>query len=97
MNKEEFADAAFRIARKRDLDIDQGRDGRMRIWFNPKSKKYLWRDQIEALHPLLLQKDLTKGQVSARIQEIAPGKPCTHKGMREIAEEIRAEIANRPA
>jgi hypothetical protein len=46
---------------------------------------------LKALHPEILADGLTAGQINALIQREAPGRPCTHRKMREIVELIKSK------
>ncbi|OXS89593.1 hypothetical protein PAP18089_01614 [Pandoraea apista] len=89
MGKDEFVDEVFRAAQSRGLRIEIGRAGRRTIVFNEVSKKKLHEGHIRALHPEILRKNASVGDVRALIETVAPGRPCTHRGMREIAWAIR--------
>ena len=89
MEKDEFVAAVFEAATQDGLKIDVDRKGRKRIWFNPNSRKYLDEERIAALHPAILQPGIGSGEMNRLIESVAPGRPCTHVGMREIVERIR--------
>lgn len=93
MGKNEFVDEVFRAAQGRGLRVEIGRSGRRTIVFNEVSKKKLHEDHIRALHPEILRRGASVGDMRALIESVAPGRPCTHKGMREIAWSIRDRLA----
>ncbi|KHJ64707.1 hypothetical protein [Burkholderia glumae] len=88
MTKNEFRSRVFELARERRLSVDVMRDGKLRIWFNLKSKKFLHVDHIDALYGLLRRPGLDRAAIRAEIERVAPGRPCTHRGMREIYEQL---------
>ncbi|WP_175783885.1 hypothetical protein [Burkholderia ambifaria] len=88
MTKSEFRARVFETARAKRLKVDQMQDGKDRIWFNLNSKKFLHSDHIDSLFDLLRRPNLSRQVVNAEIERVAPGRPCTHKGMREIYEQI---------
>ncbi len=89
MNKQNFVEAVLLAARERGLRVEPNRNGQQQICFNEKSKKSLHVRHLEDLHPAILDPDLSVTEVNALIQKVAPGRPCTHRGMREIVETIR--------
>ncbi len=88
MTKAQFRTLVFEIARAKQLRVDQMQDGKERIWFNETSEKFLHVDHIDSLFDVLRQPNLTKREINAEIQRVAPGRPCTHKDMRDIYEQI---------
>ncbi|AIO33549.1 hypothetical protein DM39_1483 [Burkholderia cenocepacia] len=88
MTKVEFRRLVFEIARAKRLRVDEMKDGKQRIWFNENSRKFLHADHIDALFDLLRCPDLSQREINAEIGRVAPGRSCTHKGMREIYEDI---------
>jgi hypothetical protein len=93
MGKNEFVDAVMRLACQRGLSIEMNRAGERTIVFNKRSKKKLHEGHIRELYPEILRRGATVGDVRALIESVAPGRPCTHKGMREIAWSIRDSSA----
>lgn len=89
MEKDEFVAAVFEAAKHDGLQIDVDRKGRKRIWFNLKSRKCLDEERIAALHPDILGPGLRERDMNELIEAAAPGRPCTHVGMRRIVERIR--------
>jgi hypothetical protein len=92
MIKQDFVERVFKIAKAKGLRVDtctQGdAKGMHRIWFNEKSKKFLRVDHVAQLHEILKEPALSVREIRATIEAVAPGRPCTHKGMREIYEKI---------
>lgn len=88
MTKAEFRTLVFQIARAKRLRVDEMKDGKERIWFNEKSQKFLHAGHIDALFDRLRHPNLSPHDINLEIQGVAPGRPCTHKGMREIYEQI---------
>ena len=82
-NKNEYLDAVFSIAEERGHGIERNqRNGLPQIDFGHKK---LHADHLEQLYPNILD---TTTKVSVLIEKVAPGRPCTHKPMREIRDEI---------
>lgn len=89
MKKADFVKAVFEAARRRGLRVYVNREGLDQICFNEKSKKSLHRGHLEQLHPAILRSGLSKTQMNAIIEQVAPGRPCTHRGMRDIVVELQ--------
>lgn len=89
MNAVTYVAAVFKAAGKCGLRIDRDQLGRLRICFNGRSKKFLHQGHIEALFPGILREGLSISEMNAMIEAVAPGRPCTHVGMRRIIEMIR--------
>lgn len=91
MNKLEFIDAVIDGARKRnDCEIEDSRNGRQ-ICFKDDdghTVKKLHEGHLTELYPAILEPD---AHIPTLIEAIAPGRPCTHKPMREIVEGIHAQ------
>ena len=94
MKKADFVTAVFEAARKRGLRVHVNREGLDQICFNEKSKKSLHRGHLEQLHPAILRRGLSRSQMNALIEKVAPGRPCTHRGMREIVGALTGFSAN---
>ncbi len=88
MTKAEFRTLVFEIARAQRLRVDAMKDGKDRIWFNEKSQKFLHADHIDALYDRLRHPHLSTRDINTAIEKVAPGRPCTHKGMRDIYEQL---------
>ncbi|WP_175698534.1 MULTISPECIES: hypothetical protein [Burkholderia] len=88
MTKAEFRTLVFEIAQEKRLRVDEMQDGKARIWFNEKSQKFLHADHIDALYDRLRHPNLSTRDINVAIESAAPGRPCTHRGMREIYAQI---------
>lgn len=88
MTKAEFRTLVFEIARAQRLRVDAMKDGKARIWFNEKSQKFLHADHIDSLYDRLRHPNLSPRDINAAIESVAPGRPCTHRGMRDIYAQI---------
>lgn len=88
MTKVDFRTLVFEIARAKQLRVDEMKDGKERIWFNEKSQKFLHADHIDALYDRLRHPNLATRDINIAIENVAPGRPCTHRGMREIYAQI---------
>ncbi len=87
LNKNEFIRAVFRIAEKRGFKIESNqRNGLPQIDFGHKK---LHAGHLEQLYPKILS---STQKISILIEQVAPGRPCTHKPMREIRDEILRKI-----
>jgi hypothetical protein len=76
--KKMFVNATIEEARKQGYPIEeQTRHGRQ-INFGHKK---LHEQHLQALYPAILQPN---ANIAALIDEVAPGRPCAHKPMREI-------------
>ena len=94
MNKAEFVKAILEAARQGGLRVYVNREGLDQICFNEKSKKSLHRNHLEQLHPAILRSGLSKSQMNALIEQVAPGRPCTHRSMREIVAQLQGVSAS---
>ena len=87
MNRDEFVDAVLAEASRRGYKIESSRSGRQ-VDFGHKK---LHEGHLRALYPAILAHE---GSVSALIDEVAPGRPCSHRPMKEILAAItRTQIA----
>ena len=82
MNQQEFIDQITRKARAKRLQIEMTRDGGTQIDFGHKK---LHSGHLAQLFPEILLPD---ANVAKLIEAVAPGRPCTHKPMREIVEQL---------
>ncbi|MBC8730029.1 hypothetical protein [Paraburkholderia sp. UCT2] len=89
MEKADFVTAVLDAARNRGFRVERNRDGLNQICFNEKSRKSLHQGHLERLFPAILQAGLSKSQMNALIDGVAPGRPCTHRGMREIVVQLQ--------
>ena len=84
MTKDDFIYEVIRVARKKGYKIEtNARNGLEQIDFG--SKK-LHAGHLEKLYPNILTANTN---IPALIEKVAPGRPCSHKPMREIIEQIR--------
>ena len=81
MEEEEFVEQFMKIAGRR-FKIEINRDGLRQIDFG---NKKLHERHLRKLFPKILQKD---ADVAKLIEEVAPGRPCTHKPVKEIVAQI---------
>ena len=86
MNQQEFNEQVARIAHSNGYKIETNRNGQTQIDFGHKK---LHSGHFSQLFPEILVKD---ANVSKLIEAVAPGRPCTHKPMREIIAQL-AKIA----
>ena len=86
MNQQEFIEHVARNARAKGFKIETNRNGQTQIDFGPKK---LHSGHLAQLFPEILFRD---ANVAKLIDAVAPGRPCTHKPLREIVEQL-AEIA----
>lgn len=77
MTKDEFIEAVIREAQQQGYTVEDSRNGRQ-IDFGHKK---LHEGHLSSLYPLIMADG---ADVAALIEEIAPGRPCSHKPMREI-------------
>jgi hypothetical protein len=78
----QFVELVIEIARRLGFKIETNRDGVLQIDFGYKK---LHAGHLRKLFPRILQKDVN---VAKLVEEVAPGRPCTHKPMREIVAQI---------
>lgn len=82
MDIQQFIDQVVKIAREKGFRIETNRDGLTQIDFG---NKKLHSQHLRAMFPEILKDDVV---ISAIIENVAPGRPCTFKPMKEIIEEI---------
>ena len=95
MKKADFVTAVLEVARQRGLRVYVNREGLDQICFNEKSKKSLHQGHLQQLHPAILQIGLSRSQMNTLIEQVAPGRPCTHRGMRDIVAQLQGVSAGR--
>jgi hypothetical protein len=78
-----FVDRVFQIAKEHGYPVERNRQGLRQIDFGHKK---LHEEHIRRLYPDILQ---PTESVSNIIDVIAPGRPCTHRPMREIVAQYR--------
>lgn len=86
MNKTEFVNLVVTTARNKAWRIETNRAGITQIDFG---NKKLHARHFEAMFPGILSEGAS---ISDVIDKVAPGRPCTHKPMREIIAEIRKNL-----
>ncbi|MFD1555994.1 hypothetical protein ACFSHT_10215 [Paraburkholderia silviterrae] len=64
--------------------------GQRLIWCNRRSGKFLHETHLREMAAKLSERGLSVRQLNAEIQRVAPGRPCTHRKMREIYERFHA-------
>jgi hypothetical protein len=82
MNQEEFIDQVVRVARAGGFKIEINRNNQMQIDFG---NKKLHSGHLAQLFPDILSRD---ANIAKLIEAVAPGRPCTHKPMREIVAKL---------
>ena len=88
MTENQFIDAVIEEAQKTGYSIEASRNGRQIDFGNKKLHEKHLRD----LYPTIL----ADGEnVSAVIDRIAPGRPCTHRPMKDIIAKIKDDHALR--
>jgi len=78
MNQQEFIDEVVRCARANGFKIETNRNGQTQIDFG---HKRLHSGHLAQLFPEILFRD---ANIAELVDAVAPGRPCTHKPMREI-------------
>jgi len=78
MDSTNFIDTVVREARKDGYRIETNRNGQTQIDFG---NKKLHSGHLEKLFPEILKPG---AEVARMIDKVAPGRPCTHRPMREI-------------
>ncbi|MBL4680150.1 MAG: hypothetical protein JKY88_05435 [Pseudomonadales bacterium] len=74
------------ISRRMGYKVETNRSDQTQIDFG---NKKLHTGHLSRLYPAILEDN---ANVAKLIDSVAPGRPCTHKPMRDIVEEIRSEI-----
>lgn len=86
IGKEQFINEVIRVAREHGYKIESNaRTGQRQIDFG---NKKLHVGHLGAIYPSALT---SNANTSSLIEQVAPGRPCTHKPMHEIIEQLRAE------
>lgn len=84
MDLREFMDEVINLSRRRGHTIETNRNGQRQVDFGHKK---LHEGHLTMMFPRILDNE---ARVSTIIEEVAPGRPCTHKPMREIIQAIRS-------
>ena len=82
MTKNQYVESVFATAEKHGYTIEINRDGLRQIDF---VHKKLHERHLDKLYPDILNVD---AHIPTLIEQVAPGRPCTHRPMREIIEVI---------
>ena len=82
MNQHEFIDQVIRKARDKGFKVEINRNDQTQIDFGHKK---LHSGHLAQLFPEILHRD---ANVAKLVDGVAPGRPCTHKPMREIVEQL---------
>ncbi|RZB31324.1 MAG: hypothetical protein SRB2_04849 [Desulfobacteraceae bacterium Eth-SRB2] len=89
LSKEQFEQEIFRIAKRQGYNIEKNkRNGLKQIVFDHKK---LHADHIQQLYPDILTRT---EELPKLIEKVAPGRPCTHRPMREIIYQIKQNCFN---
>lgn len=83
MTQDEFVDVILATARSQGYSIENSRNGRQ-IDFGLKK---LHEGHLMRLYPDIIAEG---AQIPRLIEHVAPGRPCTHKPMREIVAAVKA-------
>lgn len=82
MGDQRFIRDVVETARQRGFKIETNRDGLVQIDFG---NKKLHAGHLSRLFPDILE---AGADVAGLIERVAPGRPCTHRPMREIISEL---------
>ena len=86
IGKDKFINEVIRVAREHGYKIESNaRTGEPQIDFGIKK---LHAGHLGDLYPAILS---ANAYIPSLIETVAPGRPCTHKPMRMIIEQLRAE------
>ena len=86
ISKEQFINEVIRIASQRGYKIESNaRSGLAQIDFG---NKKLHTGHLASLFPVIISDNVN---IPSVIDQVALGRPCTHKPMREIIEQMRVE------
>jgi hypothetical protein len=83
ISSDAFVDSVFQIAKELGYPVKLNRDRKMQIYFP--NKKALHEEHLRMLYPDIL---LNGAQVHKLIKAVAPGRPCSHRPMREIIAQL---------
>ena len=82
MKKREFVDQVVYLSRTKGLKIETNRNDQRQIDFG---NKKLHEGHLARIYPNALDQT---ANIPKLIEQVAPGRPCTHKPMKEIIDEI---------
>lgn len=91
LNKKEFVDAVFSLARQEGYGVEHTRDRLRQIDFGHKK---LHEGHLERLYPEILNPE---AHLPTLINNVAPGRPCTHRPMKEIMKKMRNNYQPAPS
>lgn len=89
MNQDEFVEVVIAEARQRRYPVENSRNGRQ-IDFGHKK---LHEGHLQALYPDILADG---ANVSDLIEKVAPGRPCSHRPIKEILASIKRKQIAQP-
>jgi hypothetical protein len=87
MDREFYIIKVIECARNQGHLIETNRDGFLQINFG---NKKLHQKHLNALYPNILA---PHASISQLIEEVAPGRPCSHKPMRDIINIINKDFS----
>ena len=82
MNELLFIESVMRIAKSHNYVIEESKNG-LQIDFG---NKKLHEGHLRKIYPDILQ---ANANIKELIDKVAPGRPCSHKPMREIIEDLK--------
>ena len=86
IGREQFINEVIRVARENGYKIESNaRTGQEQIDFG---NKKLHVSHLGGIYPAALA---SNANISSLIEQVAPGRPCSHKPMRKIIEQLRTE------
>lgn len=89
MNRVQFIAAVIEGAGQSNLKVSYNKRGRASICFNERSNKSLHADHLIKLFDLgYAERGKSAAERNALVKLVAPGRPCTHVGLRKIVERI---------
>lgn len=83
MDADEFVDLVMVLAVEQGLTVEERRPG-LSVCFNQNSDKWLSENHLRQLFPAIIEDGLSDSEINRLIEAVAPGRPCTHVGMRKI-------------
>ena len=87
MTENQFVDQVCEIAQQLHYPVEDSQNGRQLIL----QGKKLHEGHLRKLFPAILRSD---ARIRSRIEDVAPGRPCTHRPMREIIDEMHRQDAD---
>ena len=83
MNEQNYIEMVLTTAEKQGYPVKMNRAGLRQIDFG---HKQLHEEHLKNLYPQILEPN---AHIPSAIEAVAPGRPCTHRPMREIINAIR--------